>query len=78
MSTTEVFANGSMKRKFEDADEHEAENRKCITLKDNKFLDASKNTHLQDKKQATEGFSWWTCLQLGMPLSKSKPQPRKY
>ncbi|GFO03217.1 hypothetical protein PoB_002972200 [Plakobranchus ocellatus] len=29
-----------------------------------------------DKRQATEGFSWWTCLQLGLPVSSTKPQPR--
>lgn len=27
-----------------------------------------------EKRQVREGFSWWTCLQLGLPLSESKPQ----
>ncbi|BFZ16586.1 hypothetical protein BsWGS_19625 [Bradybaena similaris] len=26
------------------------------------------------KRQVKEGFSWWTCLQLGLPLSEAKPQ----
>lgn len=30
---------------------------------------------IHDKKQASEGFSWWTCMQLGLPMSSSKPQP---
>lgn len=28
-----------------------------------------------EKRHAKEGFSWWTCIQLGLPLSNSKPQP---
>lgn len=28
-----------------------------------------------EKKSAREGFSWWTCMQLGLSLSESNPQP---
>jgi hypothetical protein len=26
------------------------------------------------KPQAGEGYSWWTCLQYGLPADRSKPQ----
>ena len=31
----------------------------------------------QVKKKAEEGYSWWTCLQLDMSLSNTKPQPAR-
>ena len=34
-----------------------------------------RNSTAATKRQAQEGFSWWTCLQLDLSLSKSKPQP---
>jgi len=34
-----------------------------------------KSIQTSRKKQAQEGFSWWTCLQLGISMENSKPQP---
>ncbi|GFR58452.1 hypothetical protein ElyMa_005360600 [Elysia marginata] len=80
MSLTEFSAQGKLKRKFEETDVTEAENGENMAMKNNRFpgkLDAVKNQQLPDKKQAAEGFSWWTCLQLDVPLSRTKPQPKK-
>ena len=76
-----LFSPGKLKRKFDDVEIDEAKHTGNIPLKGCESLvkteTSLQNPRNSDKKQATEGFSWWTCLQLGMPLSNTKPQPKK-
>ena len=48
------------KRKLEDSPQENSNN-------------SNKNSEA-NKVKLEEGFSWWTCMQLGMSLDKTKPQ----
>jgi len=74
-SNTAVSTNGGQKRKREDEED-------CsMTSLDKPWVHSPypcptvKAIPKSTKRQAQEGYSWWTCLQLGISVENSKPQP---
>ncbi|KAK7100429.1 hypothetical protein V1264_023389 [Littorina saxatilis] len=53
-------------------------NNNTTTTNNNHSSENNRSTaESSSKRQAGEGFSWWTCLQYDMSLDRSKPQAVK-